>query len=302
MRVFILAIDALEYDLVEKFRLNNLKQTEYGKIDVSEFRRYHPSSELWTPLIWASFISGVMPEKHKVGAYHRWNSDLLQRVSTISKEIGLNKILSKLGFLSLFSSKTRPFNHADWKKTGPKTIFDYASNPIALGVPSYSYDKQIMKNKSLTKHVLEKSITEKQFEKIVMKTYRERCELAFSLLRRDWDLFMFYIHGISDLFGHLFLGDVKKMLKAYLELNYLVGRIKKQIEGKVLFLIISDHGMVNLGTYGTYKSKKYGEHSNHAFYSINTRLELRNPKITDFFHVITRHLRSARSTKSKSAR
>jgi hypothetical protein len=31
-RVVILGLDALEYDLVEKFDLKNLKQTEYGKI------------------------------------------------------------------------------------------------------------------------------------------------------------------------------------------------------------------------------------------------------------------------------
>lgn len=301
MKVFVLAIDALEHDLVEKFRLNNLKQTEYGKIDVSGFRSYHPSSLLCTPLIWASFISGVMPDKHKVSDYYRWNSNFLQRMSKVSKELGLTKIVGKLGFLSFLDAKIRPFGHTDWRKTGLRTIFDYASNPIALGVPTYSYDEQIMRNKKLIKYVLEKRITEKEFEKIVMKTYQERCRIAFSLLDQDWDLFMLYIHGISDLFGHLFFGDTKRMLKAYLELNYLAGRIKKRIKGGVLFLIVSDHGMVNLGTFGKHKSKKYGEHSNHGFYSINTRLDLQNPMITNFFGVITHHLQTNKSTGSISA-
>lgn len=294
MKVFILAIDALEHDLVEKFRLNNLRQTEYGMIDVSDFRSYHPLSEVSTPLVWASFITGVMPDKHKIKAQDRWDSDFLQRLSVISKETGLNKIMGKLRFLGFFRSRTRPLDRTDWKKAGLKTIFDYALRPIALGVPTYSPDNQITRNKKLIKWVLEKRITEEQFERVVMKTYLERCKLAFSLLKRDWDLFMFYIHGISDIFGHMFFGDFKKMLKSYLELNYLVERIKKQIKEEVLFLVVSDHGMVNLGAFEKHKSKKYGEHSNHAFYSVNVSLGLNNPMITDFFEVVTRHLQTSR--------
>jgi len=32
MRVMIIGIDALEYELVEKWNLNNLMQEEYGKV------------------------------------------------------------------------------------------------------------------------------------------------------------------------------------------------------------------------------------------------------------------------------
>lgn len=38
MKVCIVALDALEYDLVQKFYCENLKQKEYGKIDLTEFK------------------------------------------------------------------------------------------------------------------------------------------------------------------------------------------------------------------------------------------------------------------------
>jgi len=34
MKVMILAFDGLEYELVEKFNLKNLKQIEYGKVRI----------------------------------------------------------------------------------------------------------------------------------------------------------------------------------------------------------------------------------------------------------------------------
>ena len=45
-------------------------------------------------------------------------------------------------------------------------------------------------------------------------------------------------------------------------------------------LVVSDHGMERLGK--TY----FGKHSNYAFYSINMKIGLNNPKITDFYLLI----------------
>ncbi len=53
--IFILAIDALDYELVKKLNLKNLKQLEYNKIEV-------PINEkLGVPIsadVWASFLIG----------------------------------------------------------------------------------------------------------------------------------------------------------------------------------------------------------------------------------------------------
>lgn len=57
MRKIILAIDALEYELVEKFNCKNLKQNFYGKTDISEF------SQPRTIVLWASFLTSKNMEK-----------------------------------------------------------------------------------------------------------------------------------------------------------------------------------------------------------------------------------------------
>lgn len=54
----ILAIDALEFDLVEKYKCIHLMQQHYGKTDISEF------SEPRTMVLWSSFITGKNQEEY----------------------------------------------------------------------------------------------------------------------------------------------------------------------------------------------------------------------------------------------
>ena len=59
MRVLILGIDALEYNLVQEWDLKNLKQNEYGKITVPI---YKAGGEPVTLVVWPCFITGAEPE------------------------------------------------------------------------------------------------------------------------------------------------------------------------------------------------------------------------------------------------
>jgi len=63
-KVLILGLDALEYDLVEKWNLKNLKQEEYGKTELpikKEDGYLYP--EPATVIIWPCFITGMPPKK-----------------------------------------------------------------------------------------------------------------------------------------------------------------------------------------------------------------------------------------------
>jgi len=79
-RICIIALDALEYDLVEESGLESIKQLEYGKIDISIFR------DLATPIIWASFVSGKPPEKHglDIKAISHWRSSVIDKLRRLS--------------------------------------------------------------------------------------------------------------------------------------------------------------------------------------------------------------------------
>ncbi len=50
--MIILAFDALDENMVEKFKCKNLMQVEYGKTDISDFKLER------TIVLWASFLTG----------------------------------------------------------------------------------------------------------------------------------------------------------------------------------------------------------------------------------------------------
>ncbi len=67
--ITVIAIDALEYSLVEDFDLPRLKQAHYGRTDISEF------SEPRTMVLWSSFMTGQNKETEILakGDKEMWN-------------------------------------------------------------------------------------------------------------------------------------------------------------------------------------------------------------------------------------
>ena len=128
---------------MEKFDLRKLKQAEYGKTDVSEFRSYHLSSDIFTPAVWASFITGLPPDKHKIMAPRRWKSQPLERLKQLSVEVGLHKIKGKGKLLKLLGFKKVTHSRENYKKEHVTTIFDHAKHPIAISVPTYNEKESI---------------------------------------------------------------------------------------------------------------------------------------------------------------
>jgi len=272
-RVLILALDALEYELVEKFDMKNLKQEEYGMIDISDF----PS--ISTPKIFASFITGLPPEEHGV-RFSMWQSDFLERLRATSiVRLGLlriGKILKKLGFKRGFHTQKH------FRKKGIRTLFDIVDNSIALNVPSYQEwtTKELM---ILFHDAMEGSSRRDEFEGRLWDFYeREVAECLRHIEQHDWKLIMAHFK-FTDYFGHMFGGNPTKMWEIYTVADNLVAEIKTKIDGdKTLLLVMSDHGIRPIG--------KYGDHSDHGFYSLNQKMGLNNPKITDFFPIILKLL------------
>jgi len=78
---------------------------------------------------------------------------------------------------------------------------------------------------------------------------------------------------ITDILGHLYWGT-ERLAVLYEEMDLLTRRVKERLKPRDVVLIISDHGMGRLG------------HTKYGFYSLNIRLGLREPSITDFFNII----------------
>ncbi len=89
----ILAIDALEYGLVERFDCKNLKQEHYGKTDISEF------SEPRTMVLWSSFLSGKNMEKEVLALGDRGMWDFRLGIKdTFLKEFDDPAVIDMPGF------------------------------------------------------------------------------------------------------------------------------------------------------------------------------------------------------------
>ncbi len=238
--MIVIAIDALEYDLVEEFGFKNLKQASYGKTDISEFE------EPRTMVLWSSFMTGENKEK---------------------------EILSK-GKKEMWNTKI-PLED---------TFFSEFNNPKVIDLPGFSYErKQHEKERKLMKEFFstddpkKKQEIKKEYKEHAFKHHRKLKKEYEKVLDEDHDFLLFYI-SIADVLGHLMFGNKTLIKTIYRDMDETVEEAQKNDE-KVL--VLSDHGMELIG-------EKYGDHSDHGFWSYSQECSLDKPRITDFADFISK--------------
>jgi hypothetical protein len=274
MRVCILGYDGLEYDIVEKLNLTQIKQREYGKVQVPIVGGIDDPS---TPIVWTSFITGQPPEVHGVDMPEVWDNafdgfrSFIRKHKTlygISRRFKVGyKVRGAIGIEAKFPSR---------KNIKCPTLFDEIDPSIPIGIPVF--------NKNLSKiypvgeviKVRQDPSNRLNFEKKNRELFVQEVETLFQAIKKDWKLLMIHFH-ITDLFGHVFWGT-EKLITLYEEINNLTKKVKMELKKDDLVLIISDHGMSKLG------------HTKEGFYSLSQKFGLKNPDITDFFKIILNFL------------
>jgi len=285
MKVFVLGIDGLEYELVEKFDLENLKQLEYGKVSIpkecfiiapARGPRLRDTLQPYTPLVWSTLLTGKTPSQTNINKVNfiKWDNRLLQFLRENSGRIGLNRVKGKTKLLKALGFKRRYHNKDDFRV---KTIFDFAKNPIDISVPCYSKDWKfkLKADKNDVRGFFEESLSD-------FKVMREE---TLRRVTESWDLFFSYTRHL-DISGHLFFGRRIKMWENYALVDELAGQIKDRLRKGTLLLIVSDHGMNQL------ENTTLGKHGEYAYYSGNMSLGLKAPSITDFYEIIKEKLSS----------
>ena len=271
MRVLILAYDGLDHDLVEKLSLRNILQREHGKVDVPIVGGIDDPS---TPIVWTSFITGEPPEVHGVDMPQMWDNEFDGLRSFVRRHRGIHNILKrfKVGHRVREAVGARP-SFPSRKNIKVDTFFEVVKPSIALGVPVYNKNLEeiypigdVMRARQYPEYL-------PVFEERVRGIFDEEVEALFDALDGEWSLLMAHFH-ITDLFGHAFWGT-EKVATFYEEMDLLTKRVKAQLMGDDLVLIISDHGMSKLG------------HTKKGFYSFNVKIGLIEPDIKDFFKIIT---------------
>lgn len=275
LRVFVLGLDGLSYDLVDLWNFQHLKQSRWKHFR-SIINEKH--GEPLSPQVWGSFITGVRQDIDDWRLYTkpvewiRWNTPLRRIRGSgwlISRTFGKRILIPILNVLQ----RQKKFVEKGHLKGS--ILFDLIPNSIAVNVPTYNLDPGWLFG--YTKRILEGDIV--AFEAQVMENTELMVQETLRRIPEDWRFFMAWF-PTADLMGHAFVTRSKKMRQIYNRLNMLAYNISNKLPEDCLMIIISDHGM-KVSVDGT-----SGCHSNYAFCSFSRDIEWSPEKITDFYDFI----------------
>lgn len=185
--MIVFAIDALEYTLVEEFTCDNLKQTFYGRTDISEF------SEPRTMVLWSSFMTGKNME-----------ADILARGD---KEMWNTKLHVEDTFFSSFQH--------------PKIIdlpgFNYQK-------AQHDLERRLLKEFFDAENEDEKNNMRKEYNDHAFQHHRRIKQEFKNALNGNHDFVLGYF-SVADVIGHLNFGNRVMMKMIYKDLDEIAGTI-----------------------------------------------------------------------------
>jgi predicted AlkP superfamily pyrophosphatase or phosphodiesterase len=268
-KVLVLAIDALDYYLVKKYDLPNLKQNEYGstKLPVKE------GEPIRSPAMWVSFITGESPEVHGITGRTVFKS---QKLTWLRKNIGpylgfiknKSKILEKIG---------GGMTQENSEHLRVNTIFDFIPNSLYYNIPGYKEPDENFELRERTALSLENRKGYREIKERMEEIYTKRREEFLYLLEEKWELLVYHFY-ILDGMQHLFSWDENFIKNLYLRFEELAEIVKTKVSDETLIIIVSDHGQSD------------GKHTHYGFYSVNKPLNLSDPKLIDFYQIIMDYL------------
>ncbi len=283
-KLLILGLDALEYDIVTKFRFKAFMQKDYGKIDLAPYKQ-----KLITPWLWSIIISGHVD----TGITHfvAYESRIFRFIASIAThplfykkiERFIESIRRRKGggrgtayMLHKKGIRIRPMGKQDLKVS---TIFEEIPNSIAISVPGYNlWREQFLLDLyyPLTKCIGDKKMTEKRLRLQWLLEKKKKMMLEKLLVQDGWNIIMIHFY-VTDVVGHLYWNKPIMLLETYKIFSRWVTQWRRLLEkhhSDSWILIISDHGM------------RGGIHTDHAFWSSNFVLKKKPKKLTDYHSLI----------------
>ncbi len=189
--ITVIAIDALEYELVEEFDMAHLKGGHYGKTDISEF------SEPRTIVLWSSFMTGKNKE-----------SEIL---ALGDKEMWKVRIEHDDTFFSKFKD---PF------------VIDLPGYNYDL--EQHNQERALLKAYFDTENEGEKVEIRKKYNEHAFEYHRRVKEKFLRELGSGHDLLLGYF-SIADVIGHLNFGNRMMMKMIYRELDEIASQVQGKL-------------------------------------------------------------------------
>jgi hypothetical protein len=183
----ILAIDALEYELVERFHCGHLLQKFYGKTDISEF------SEPRTMVLWSSFMTGMNLEAEILAKGDRgmWDTTI-DHSRTFFSRFDNPCVIDLPGY-----------------------SYDLAEHEQERSLLKQFFDAKTQDGKERVKS---------EYNKRAFAFHRKIREAFSKALREDHDLVLGYF-SIADVIGHLNFGNMPLMKMIYRDLDEIAAAI-----------------------------------------------------------------------------
>ncbi len=208
--IVVLAIDALEHDLVKRFECRNLEQDDCGKTDISDF------SQPRTIVLWSSFLTGENKEEEvlALGNKEMWN------VCWDMDET----------FLRFFSQQS---------------VIDLPSYSYDLA--HHEKERQLLKEFFGTKEADKKDKIKQEYNELCFRHHRLIRDRFMDAIKEDHDLVIGYF-SVADVVGHLNFGNTTMMKMIYRDLDDIAGEVRSDPANRVI--VLSDHGMKAVGPFG----------------------------------------------------
>lgn len=284
MKVFLLCVDALEYDFVKGRPFSHLKQKQFFRVHIPrecmtllKDGRTTP----YTPVVWKAIFTGKI-EQTKPEPYKKTMRFENRTVNWLKSIDVVNKIYVSLIRHNLFKiglPERLGFKRKDVLQT-EDTFISQSTKPVVIHNPL----------KADVKWNVKATRGRFSFSEVVqsnLEVFQKERQETFVELKCDWDLFVVYTK-LLDTIGHLFWQKDEIVEKYYKMVDQFAGEIQSNLPDGTFMVILSDHGMRPLkGT--TYQG---GQHSHHAYASFNHKIKVPEPfKITDFHSIISNCLR-----------
>jgi hypothetical protein len=188
--ITVIAIDALEFDLVERFNSTHLKQKFFGKTDISEF------SEPRTMVLWSSFMTGKNMESEVLakGDKEMWNIRI-EHDNTFFSNFSKPCIIDLPGY-------NYDLNQHNQERKLLKAFFDSDDDS--------------------------KDDIRKKYNELAFEHHRGVKKSFLDSLSKDHDFILGYF-SLADVIGHLNFGNRMMMKMIYKELDEIVAQAEGKL-------------------------------------------------------------------------
>lgn len=255
MTLVILALDALDAELVEYFDLDAYRLNAHREIETFANMNQRP----YTLEVWPTVATGLTPEEHGVtfGKTSEWENPFLNLGSRITGHLS-ERTRTRLGRLA---ERTMGAENSHGQTDEP-TIFDSDAN-VVHNWPGVTDGSELQFVWDLMVQASRREISQAVFERKVLATAAEQFGWAREMLRHEVGVAGVHVHAL-DAAGHSYGESEADLRRIYERIAEFVVEIESALGPDDDLLIVSDHGM---NTSFTDPNKEPSVHSWRAFAS-----------------------------------